>query len=79
MVWKRILMVISTSMIGKGILASLHPSGYLRPWLEVGPAGYRRTVRQMMNHPEAVRAVGILTVVLGLLLGLSQTDERIGD
>ncbi|HEY2841628.1 MAG TPA: hypothetical protein VGJ26_20885 [Pirellulales bacterium] len=72
--FERTMEVTALAMIGEGMLGLIRPRRHLHLW-NFGPAGYRKMVNAMEEHPDAMRLAFAAELGLGLLWGLHLVGE----
>jgi hypothetical protein len=76
MVWRRILEIVGTLIIGDGIAFLVTPRPHMLIWVDAldWPL-WRRIVRWFANHPAAGRVSGVVEVALGAWMLACAYDE----
>ena len=72
---RRLLEVVGMLMIGDGALAVARPRTHCRLWH--GAGGWWDTlVNWFVQHPDAVRGLGVAEIAAGCCLAVRQEDRR---
>jgi hypothetical protein len=76
MVWRRILEIVGTLIIGDGIAFLVTPRPHMLIWVDaLDWPPWRRIVRWFADHPAAGRVSGIVEVALGAWMLSRAYDE----
>ena len=75
MILRRIVSLVALLMVGDGVVGFFKPRWHSLLW-DLGPAPYRKLMREFAENPEAARWIYAAEVAVGALIASQQTPEK---
>jgi hypothetical protein len=71
---QRVKYIAASFLVGDGMMALFDPQRVAEVWTD-GPRPWRKIMRPLARHPDAIRAIGAAEAAFGLWLALSEDDD----